>query len=246
MTDGHKKPHLAVYADWHHFADVEIPEAEFVAVVRNALPGCVSSDDEIEAARDDVQWLFGKAHGQFNWSEFRTPRSVLLTRIDRLEFGLATAFEILASSGHKRTKEDSDLLSFISKAGPQTADENTSINQEIATCRDAISALLVRTRNAKSRLEKISGAGNPPLLWYEPIVEASILLATKLEIPLTTAGDRARNPHETPFTWLTLRLEEFLPEQMKSDQLSGCARRIERSATWARTSRDKKRSDAAT
>lgn len=238
MKEEQQKPHLAVYADRQHFADVDMPEAKFVATVRDALPECACSDDEIANVLDDVQLLFGKARGQWSWSEFRTPRSVLLARMDQLEFGLVTAFDILASSGHNRTKEDSDLLSFNSKAGSQSAAESACINQEVATCRDAMSALLVRTRHAKSQLRNMNGAGKPPLLWYEPVVEASILVARKLEIPLTTAGDRAGNPHETPFTLLTLGLEGFLPEEMRSERLSGCAKRIERSATWARTLRD--------
>jgi len=238
MTTESQKPHLAVYADSNHFADVEMPEAEFIAAVRGALPGCTRSDDQIASVLDDVQSLLGKALGQFNWSGYRTPRSVLAARIKQLEHSLAAAADILASSGHNRTKEDSDVLSFIAKVGAPSASEVAAANQEIATCRESISAMLARTRRAKKQFESLNGAGNPPLLWYEPIVEASILIAMMLEVPLVTAGDRSTNPYETPFTWLTFHLEQFLPKEMRSDQLSGCAKRIQRSAAWRRVRQD--------
>lgn len=240
MTADPEKPHLASYADLNHAADVELPQERFVALVREALPDCTSSDDEIDSVRDDVEWLFSKAHGRYNWAEFRTPRSILSARIQQLETSLDRANEILASSGHNRTKEDSDALSFISQAGVPPTDV-TEVTREIVACHETISTLLARIKIAKEHLEQLNGAGNPPLLWYEPIVEASLLLARKLKVPLNTAGDRAGNPHETLFTRLTLSLEDFLPEEMRSNQLSGCAKRIERSATWALNSRDKQR-----
>ena len=56
--------------------------------------------------------------------------------------------------------------------------------------------MLKDVRNAKAAMTGLNGAGRPPLLWYEPIVESALVVATKLNVPLTTQGDRSDKQHD--------------------------------------------------
>ena len=231
----------ATYDDLNHFADVDMPSDQFAQAVRAAVPGRTWNDDELDAVRDDVQWLFGKAVGQFNWSEYRTSRKTMIARLKLLQNSLGTAAEILQSSVHSRTTVDTDVLRFIADVGISRANDNPKIIfEEMAACHAAVEAMLNQTIYAQGELAIIKGAGKPSLLWYEPIVAAATLLANHLQIPLITGGNRSYNKHETLFTRLTFGLERFLPPEMQSANFAACAKRVERSASWVKTKKSKK------
>lgn len=235
MREETERPHLAAYAHWEYFVDVNLTEQQFQRSIRAALPDLATTDDEIDAFRDDIQWLLGRAVGQREWEQYRTTRDRLASRLDELHQSLAIAAEILASTGKKQTKIDSDVLAFVVKAGATEATPDArSIFDELVACRNAVEPALRRVACARSELKEISGAGRPPLFWYEPVVEGALLLAKRFSVPLTTAGDRTDDQHATPFTRLVHALEEFLPVKMRCGQLSACAKRIERSSSYTK------------
>ena len=160
-----KRPHLAAYADWNYFADVEMPSVRFISMVRGALPDGGWADDEIDAVRDDVQFLFGKAVGD-QLVGIQDSAQGLSTGLGMLEESLTAAAEILSSIGHLRTKEDSDLLSFIVKAASSaSAVEAVRIENEIMECDSAINAMLEKVRVAREEFDALGGNGKPPFLW---------------------------------------------------------------------------------
>jgi hypothetical protein len=70
--------------------------------------------------------------------------------------------------------------------------------------------------------------GPAPRAWYSGFVRDLELIADEIGIEVTTAGDRSKNPHATPFTRFVFAVEKRLPFDVKPASLMACAKRIDR------------------
>jgi hypothetical protein len=70
--------------------------------------------------------------------------------------------------------------------------------------------------------------GRAPRTWYPGFVRDLAKIAVGIGVTVTTAGDRAHDPHATPFTRFVFSVEKLLPRKEQSPSLAACARRIDR------------------
>ena len=234
MSSDSKSTHLAELTYGNHYQQYELSRDRFLEMARQSAPECPLSDNDLDDLRDSIEMHVGLAVGRFKWSAYKSSREAIINRLYGFERALTEVAEVLSSLGGKRTKLDLDVLSLMSLLRPAVAaDDSTTFRQDASACRKAVKVVLKDIRNAKAAMTGLNGAGKPPQLWYEPIVESVLIIATKLNVPLTTQGDRSDNQHETAFTRLARDFEQLLPKGMRSPSLAACAKRIERSKAWA-------------
>jgi hypothetical protein len=77
--------------------------------------------------------------------------------------------------------------------------------------------------------------GRPRLEWFDQYVELTTEIADHLGVEVRTMGKLEDDPHQTPFTALVYGFETLLPEEVRSDTLGTCAKRIQRSRRRRKT-----------
>ncbi len=241
-------PHLASLLSLDGYCDIDIDAESFRRLIKdsqkyfNGPPAWAEA--QIEEARETVMFHFSKGLGAHRWLEFKMRREGFVRRIDKLIAILsektdpsASAFGILRAGGKMRSMEDENLANIIVEMMFQ---HDSAISKEVIFQRtigkdSTIASLLNGLQITRDEFKKISGSGQPPQLFYAHIAMGIIAAAKMLGIEPTTRGTvntTNDDPYLTPFTSLALTLENFLPEtpeELRSNTLAACVKRIERS-----------------
>ncbi|MBV1700628.1 MAG: hypothetical protein KGQ46_02265 [Hyphomicrobiales bacterium] len=241
-------PHLASLLSLEGYCDVDVDTESFRRLIGDSQK-CFNgppawSEAQIEEARETVMFHFSKGLGAHRWLKFKIRREEFVRRMDKL-IGIlsektdpsASAFGILRASGKMRSMEDENLANIIVEMMFQhdgTVSKKMIFERTIGKD-STITSLLDGLRITREEFKKISGSGQPPQLFYTHIATGMVAVAKILGIEPTTRGTVNTdndNPYLTPFTSLARALEEFLPEtpeELRSNTLAACVKRIERS-----------------
>lgn len=178
----------------------------------------------------EMIWALRRAAGQFWDSSAPIERTAVRRRLRSLTSSTRLALLILdAHETGPRDEHDGVALRLLTEAA-QRASNSSYQHAAVAVreLREAISTLSLYASHAEKALHaKTSKKGKRRLTWYASFVDALLIFASRLEIPLTTAGDRSKNPHETPLTVLAFALERSLPPTARSRTLAACAKRLD-------------------
>jgi hypothetical protein len=152
-------------------------------------------------------------------------------RVDRLQEALASATRVLGPAKLSSWEEQADSEFMFFLAGVVARCDN-DVKEGLSLLQTYL-RLLEALKGHCDRAGVILGAaraktGRRNLEFYSMFMQLMVPMAQRLGMKVSTAGDRIEDPYATPFTVLIYALEGFLPKGARSNSLSACAKRIDR------------------
>ena len=159
---------------------------------------------------------------------------------------METIWAIHRAAGHYRAadrrsrkfRRSAQRAKTVLRAMEESAASPEMVNYVGLLKLDDVALLLVAVNELERALSRVPAAfsgrqkpakGPAPRAWYSGFVRDLAEIADGLGIERDDrGGDRADDPHATPFTRFVFAVEKLLPREARSKTLSACAKRIDR------------------
>jgi hypothetical protein len=196
---------------------------------------------ESEELYADVLWGLRRAAGRFGGEKYPIEKPAVASRLKKLQASAEHAsFALQAMDEGLQDFHDVAVLRLVEEA-MRRRDPTLSaaeLDSQIVVMRQAVGTLYSASEDAQAILREMAGkVGQRGLTWYETFFEVLLETAAALQIPLTTAGDRSRDPHATPLTVLAHELERSLPQEARAPTFAACAKRVQEALKARRAAR---------
>jgi hypothetical protein len=179
--------------------------------------------------------------GRFQQEKYPVEKAAVASRLNKLRASAQhAALALRAMDEGLQDAHDMAALQLVEEAMKRRDPTLSALELEsqIVVIRQAVGTLYFSSKDAQAILQGMkSKKGQRGLTWYQSFCEVFLKAAAALQIPLTTAGDRSRNPHATPLTVLAYELERSLPKEARARTLAACAKRVQDALKAARSAR---------
>jgi hypothetical protein len=184
-----------------------------------------------EGLYEEILWGLRRAAGRFRQEKYPIERPAVARRLKKLrayaEYG---ALALQAMDLGFQDEHDLAVIRLLRDAirAHHPALSPEEVDRQLELIREALAALYIWSEDAEAILRQMgSKKGRRGLSWYDAFFEVLLKAAHGLGIPLTTAGDRSRDPHATPLTVLAHELERSLPNEARAKTFAACAKRVQ-------------------